>query len=107
LNDLAKNLILWAVIAVILLSVFSNFSKPTAPVQPLPYSTFIEMVKSSQIQEVTINGRDIQGKLVSGASFSTYDPETSNARCRAAAVVAVPCPLVKAKHVCWVKIRST
>jgi cell division protease FtsH len=79
MNDLAKNMILWAVIAVILLSVFSNFSKPTAPAQVISYSTFIEMVKTGQIQEVTINGRDIKGKLsAGGAGFSTYSPETSN-----------------------------
>ena len=78
MNDLAKNMILWAVIAVILLSVFSNFTKPTAPAQVISYSTFIEMVKTGQIQEVTINGRDIKGKLSAGAGFSTYSPETSN-----------------------------
>jgi cell division protease FtsH len=71
-------MILWAVIAVILLSVFSNFTKPTAPAQVISYSTFIEMVKTGQIQEVTINGRDIKGKLGNSASFSTYSPETSN-----------------------------
>ena len=78
MNDLAKNMILWAVIAVILLSVFSNFTKPTAPAQLISYSTFIEMVKSGQVQEVTINGRDIKGKLDNSSSFSTYSPETSN-----------------------------
>jgi len=78
MNDLAKNMILWAVIAVILLSVFSNFSKPTTQPQVIAYSDFIEMVKTGQIQEVTINGRDIKGKLSGGAGFSTYSPETSN-----------------------------
>ena len=45
MNDVAKNILLWAVIAVILLSVFSNFSKPTGKAQPLSYSTFIQMSK--------------------------------------------------------------
>ncbi|MDH5611587.1 MAG: ATP-dependent zinc metalloprotease FtsH [Gammaproteobacteria bacterium] len=78
MNDLAKNLVLWAVIAVVLLSVFSNFSKPTTQPQVIPYSTFIEMVKQGQVTQTTINGRDIKGKLGSGAAFSTYSPETSN-----------------------------
>ena len=78
MNDLAKNLVLWAVIAVVLLSVFSNFSKPTNPPQNIPYSTFIEMVKQGQVSQATINGRDIKGKLGSGGAFSTYSPETSN-----------------------------
>ncbi len=78
MNDLAKNLILWAVIAVVLLSVFSNFSKPGAHSQAIAYSTFIEMVKQGQVQQVTINGRDIKGRLTSGSTFTTYSPETNN-----------------------------
>jgi len=78
LNDLAKNLVLWAVIAVVLLSVFSNFSKQSSSAQTLPYSTFVEMVKSNQVSQVTIEGRDIKGKTNSGSVFKTFSPETSN-----------------------------
>lgn len=78
LNDLAKNLVLWAVIAVVLLSVFSNFSKQSGSTQALPYSTYIEMVKSGQVAQVTIEGRDIKGKTNTGSIFKTYSPETSN-----------------------------
>ncbi len=79
MNDLMKNLILWAVIAVVLLSVFSNFNRTGSQAQPIPYSSFIELVKSGQVAQVTIDGRDIKGKLASGSVFSTYSPETSNA----------------------------
>ncbi len=78
LNDLAKNLILWAVIAVVLLSVFSNFSKQSSSAQTLPYSTYIQMVKSGQVAQVSIEGRDISGKTSTGSVFKTYSPETSN-----------------------------
>jgi cell division protease FtsH len=78
-NDLAKNLVLWAVIAVVLLSVFSNFSKTTGSAQTLPYSTYIEMVKSGQVAQVTVEGRDIKGKTNTGSVFKTYSPETNNA----------------------------
>ncbi len=78
MNDLAKNLVLWAVIAVVLLSVFSNFSKPGAHSSSIAYSTFIEMVKQGQVQQVTINGRDIKGRTTSGSTFATYSPETNN-----------------------------
>jgi cell division protease FtsH len=79
LNDLAKNLVLWAVIAVVLLSVFSNFSKTTGVAQTMPYSTYIEMVKSGQVAQVTVEGRDIKGKTNTGSVFKTYSPETNNA----------------------------
>lgn len=78
MNDLAKNLVLWAVIAVVLLSVFSNFSKTTSQSQVVPYSSFVELVKSSQVAQVTIDGRNIKGKMASGSTFSTYSPETNN-----------------------------
>ncbi|PCI07713.1 MAG: ATP-dependent zinc metalloprotease FtsH [Gammaproteobacteria bacterium] len=78
MNDLAKNLVLWAVIAVVLLSVFSNFSKQTGSTQALPYSAYIAMVKSGQVSQVTIEGRDIKGKTNTGSVFKTYSPETSN-----------------------------
>jgi cell division protease FtsH len=78
LNDVAKNVLLWAVIAVILLSVFSNFSKPATTPSQLPYSSFIDMVKSGQVAQVTMDGKDIKGKLSSGSFFSTYSPETDN-----------------------------
>jgi cell division protease FtsH len=78
LNDVAKNILLWAVIAVILLSVFSNFSKQSTAQAPLSYSTFIQMVKSGEVSQVTIDGRDIKGKLGNGNMFSTYSPETDN-----------------------------
>ena len=78
MNDLAKNLILWAVIAVVLLSVFSNFSKQSSSEQALPYSTYIQMVKSGQVAQISIEGRDIKGKTNTGSVFKTYSPETSN-----------------------------
>ena len=78
MNDVAKNILLWAVIAVILLSVFSNFSKQGTSQAPLSYSTFIQMVKSGEVSQVTIDGRDIKGKLGNGNMFTTYSPETDN-----------------------------
>ncbi len=78
MNDLAKNLILWAVIAVVLLSVFSNFSKTAKKPSAVPYSTFFGQVKSGQVAQVTIDGRNIKGKMSSGRIFSTYSPETDN-----------------------------
>ncbi len=78
MNDLAKNLVLWAVIAVVLLSVFSNFSKSTGTTQPIAYSTYIGMVKSGQVAQVTVEGRDIKGKTNTGSVFKTYSPETNN-----------------------------
>jgi len=74
LNDLAKNLILWVIIAIVLMSVFNNFGPRTAPSQALPYSQFISEVKSGRVQRVVIDGRSIQGTYSSGEKFNTYSP---------------------------------
>jgi len=77
-NDVAKNLILWVVIAVVLLSVFQNFGDRTTSARGMIYSEFLSQVKAGQVSEVLIEGQQITGKLLSGSTFSTYSPETNN-----------------------------
>src|SRR3990172_3771925 len=74
LNNLTKNLLLWLVIAIVLMSVFNNFGNRQPATRPLEYSTFIQKVRSDEIERVTIQGREITGKLKSGESFTTYNP---------------------------------
>jgi len=78
LNDLVKNLILWGVIALILLSVFSNFSQRSSAGLEVSYSDFIAQVKSGNVSEVDIAGREITGKTRDLKPFTTYSPETDN-----------------------------
>jgi cell division protease FtsH len=77
-NDVAKNLILWVVIAVVLLSVFQNFGDRSSSGQTLIYSDFLSQVKQGQVSEVMIEGQNITGKMSSGTVFTTFSPETSN-----------------------------
>jgi len=65
LNDMAKNLILWLIIAAVLVTVMNNFSSPTEP-QTLNYSDFIEQVKEGQVERVTVDGFVITGKRSDG-----------------------------------------
>lgn len=78
MNDVAKNLILWVVIAVVLLSVFQNFGDRSTSGRTMIYSEFLSQVRAGQISEVLIEGQQITGKLISGSTFSTYSPETNN-----------------------------
>ncbi len=78
MNDVAKNLILWVVIAVVLLSVFQSFQGREAAGRSMIYSDFLQQVESGQVSEVLIEGQNITGKLVSGQTFKTYSPETNN-----------------------------
>jgi cell division protease FtsH len=74
LNDMVKNLILWAVIAVVLMSVFNNFSPQNAAPTALSYSEFITEVKSGNVDSVKIDDRTVTGQTVSGEQFTTYTP---------------------------------
>jgi cell division protease FtsH len=78
LNDLAKNLLLWAVIALVLMSVFSGFSPTGSSAQPLAYSEFLRQVEQGAVKSVLIDGNRIQGETGSGGKFTTYSPETDN-----------------------------
>ena len=75
---MAKNLILWVVIALVLMSVFNNFGPRRAEAQQIDYSQFIADVKQGRVQKVVIEGRNIQGVLQTGERFGTYTPETDN-----------------------------
>jgi cell division protease FtsH len=71
---MAKNLLLWVVIAIVLMSVFNNFSTTQSIPRNLNYSSFIEQVKQGSVKEVTIQGRLIEGINASGQRFTTYSP---------------------------------
>lgn len=74
LSDMAKNLILWVVIAIVLMSVFNSFGPPQVAAKQLAYSDFIEQVRQGQVSEVMIEGSVVQGKRLGGEDFITYSP---------------------------------
>jgi len=73
LNDMAKNLILWLIIAAVLVTVMNNFSSPNEP-QTLNYSDFIQQVKDGKVERVAVDGYVITGKRNDGDSFKTIRP---------------------------------
>ncbi|GAB4391643.1 MAG: ATP-dependent zinc metalloprotease FtsH [Gammaproteobacteria bacterium] len=75
MNDMVKNLFLWLIIAIILISVFSNFSPRHMPVQQLSYSQFLKDIHSGNVTAVTIEGdRTIKGVTSNNKQFTTYMP---------------------------------
>ena len=70
MNDMAKNLILWVVIAVVLMSVFNNFGPPSPRANTLSYSDFISQVKEGSVARVTIQGRTLHGEMAGGERFT-------------------------------------
>ena len=78
MNDLTKNIILWVVIAVVLLAVFSNFGTRATSTTEMPYSQFLTEVDSNSIRSAQIQGETIKGQRANGEPYTTYSPETDN-----------------------------
>ena len=76
MSDMAKNLILWLVIAVVLMSVFQSFSPGESSSTQTDYTTFINQVNDGNVREVRINSdaREIRGVRTNGDTFVTYIP---------------------------------
>ena len=77
MNDLAKNVILWVVIAVVLVSVFQSFGTSNERIETVPYSQFLSYVEDGSVEEVTFDGDAIHVER-QGEQFITYNPETEN-----------------------------
>lgn len=70
---MAKNLLLWLIIAAVLLTVFNNFNVES-PTSRLDYSQFVEQVQQGQVKKVVIEGLTIRGESSNGESFETIRP---------------------------------
>jgi len=70
---MAKNLLLWLVIAAVLLSVFNNFNMQGAT-QQVGYSDFVEEVNDDRVRKVVVDGLTITAERYDGSTFETIRP---------------------------------
>ena len=77
MNDMAKNLIVWLVLAAILLSVFNSFT-PQPVDNEVVYSDFVEEVQNERVSSVTISGLMIEGVRRDGTEFKTVRPNVQD-----------------------------
>ncbi|HAZ40902.1 MAG TPA: ATP-dependent zinc metalloprotease FtsH [Methylococcaceae bacterium] len=75
MNDMLKNVILWVVVAVVLMSMFNNFGGRKSQESNMPYSQFIQSVRDGQVKQVIIDGAQIRGMVGTGERFSTTAPQ--------------------------------
>ncbi len=74
MSEMAKNLILWVIIAAVLLSIFQNFKEgPTPPA--MSYTNFIDEVQNDRVRSVVIEGQIIEGEHHDGSRFRTVRPD--------------------------------
>ncbi|MCB1554183.1 MAG: ATP-dependent zinc metalloprotease FtsH [Xanthomonadales bacterium] len=76
MNDLAKNLLLWIVVAFVLMAVFQSFAPRNAGMETLNYDDFITQVRSDSVSKVKIaeDGMTITGERRDGSKFTTINP---------------------------------
>ena len=74
MNEMFKNILMWVVIAIVLMSVFNNLAPQKGASRHLEYSEFISQVNAGQVAEVNIQGRQIRGIKSNGEPFTTYNP---------------------------------
>ncbi len=74
MNNLFKNLVIWLVIGLVLMTVFNQFQTRQQTQAAMDYSQFIEEVKSGRIAEVVIEGRNLKAKTNDGKTVTSYSP---------------------------------
>ncbi len=74
MSDMAKNLILWLVIAVVLMSVFQSFGPGDNAGRQVDYTTFVREIGQDQIREVRFNDREITVFKRDNTRYVTYLP---------------------------------
>ena len=77
MNETAKNVLLWVIIAVVLFTVFQSFNPRGTASSDLAYSAFVQNVDNSSVATATISADQpatITGKLKDGSPFRTVAP---------------------------------
>ncbi len=75
--NIKGNTILWIVIAIVLVTLFSQAQGPAGRhVDPqVAFSDFLTSVEAGQVQSVVIRGQEISGVFQDGQTFRTYAPD--------------------------------
>ena len=74
MSQSSKHIALWLVLALVFLVIFSVFSKQHGRDPEIVFSEFMGSVERGDIQEVMIQGHNIQGKYKNGERFRTFAP---------------------------------
>ena len=77
MNETAKNVLLWVIIAVVLFTVFQSFNPHGSASSNMAYSSFVQSVANGNVSSAVISADQppaISGKLKDGSSYRTVAP---------------------------------
>ena len=77
MSGLAKNFVVWIILAAILMFVFNSFS-PETEQNDIDYSAFLSEVRNDRVSEVTIADLIIHGERNDGSDFRTVRPNVQD-----------------------------
>lgn len=75
MNNIFKNLLIWLVVGIVLMTVFNQFSSHQAAQNTLEYSQFLDEVKQGHITKVVIQGRTLEATTTDGKKLISYAPQ--------------------------------
>ena len=74
MSNTIKQIGMWVIIAVILMTVFKQIANKFGADNRIVYSQFINEVKQGHVAKVTIEGRVLRGEMNDGKKFNLYAP---------------------------------
>jgi len=74
LNNLVKNLAIWLVIGIVLMTVFNQFNSRQSAPEAMEYSQFMDEAKQGRIAKVEIDGRTLRATTKEGKAVTVYTP---------------------------------
>jgi len=74
LNNMFKNLAVWLVIGLVLMTVFNQFNTRQVAQGSIEYSQFLDEVKQGRISKVVIEGRTLKATTTEGKRITSYAP---------------------------------
>ncbi|WP_294357402.1 ATP-dependent zinc metalloprotease FtsH [Propionivibrio sp.] len=74
MNNMFKNLAVWLVIGLVLMTVFNQFNSRQTPQASMEYSQFMEEVGKGSISKVVIEGRILKATTTDGRKLTSYAP---------------------------------
>ena len=76
MNNLIKNVAVWMVIALVLMTVFNQFSSRQTTQSTIPYSQFMEEVKQGRVKAALVEGRTVRWQSTEDRKYVTFSPGT-------------------------------
>ncbi len=74
MSPLQKNIALWLSVVLVFILLINLFSQPRAGSEQINFSEFLDRLDKNEVREVTIQGDNLEGVLMSNKRFKTYNP---------------------------------